>query len=237
MRPVSLAVDITNYVMLELGQPLHAFDADKVQGAIQIRRPDSSEQLETLDHVKRILDPDDVVIADGSGAVALAGVMGGLTTEIDENSTNVVLEAAHFGAAQVAGTSRRHKLSSEASKRFERGVDSDLARIASDRAAALFAELAGARVDGLVDIDHRQPVTAISLPMDLPTRIVGVDIPADRARDILTRIGCTIDGDRVDVPSWRPDLTAPSTWSRRWPAWWATRPSRRGGRRWARGSG
>lgn len=209
MRPVSLAVDITNYVMLELGQPLHAFDADKVQGAIQIRRPDSGEQLETLDHVKRILDPDDVVIADGSGAVALAGVMGGLTTEIDENSTNVVLEAAHFGAAQVAGTSRRHKLSSEASKRFERGVDSDLARIASDRAAALFAELAGARVDGLVDIDHRQPVTAISLPMDLPTRIVGVDIPADRARDILTRIGCTIDGDRVDVPSWRPDLTAP----------------------------
>ncbi len=209
MRPVSLAVDITNYVMLELGQPLHAFDADKVRGAIQIRRPDSGEQLETLDHVKRILDPDDVVIADDSGAVALAGVMGGLTTEIDENSTNVVLEAAHFGASQVAGTSRRHKLSSEASRRFERGVDSDLARIASDRAAALFSELAGARIGGLVDIDHREPVAAISLPMDLPTRIVGVDIPADRAREILTGIGCTIEGDHVDVPSWRPDLTAP----------------------------
>lgn len=209
MRPVSLAVDITNYVMLELGQPLHAFDAGKVRGAIQIRRPDPGEALETLDHVERQLDPDDVVIADDSGVVALAGVMGGLTTEIDEASTNVIVEAAHFGAPQVAGTSRRHKLSSEASRRFERGLDKDLARVASDRAAALFAQLADATVGGLVDIDHRAPSAAVTLPMDLPTRIVGVDIAAERVRDILRRIGCDIDGEQVAPPTWRPDLTSP----------------------------
>ncbi|MEZ5186901.1 MAG: phenylalanine--tRNA ligase subunit beta [Candidatus Nanopelagicales bacterium] len=209
MRPVSLAVDITNYVMLETGQPLHAFDADKLQGPIQVRRPVAGEMLETLDHLKRELDPDDVVIADDRGAVALAGVMGGLTTEIDESSTEVVLEAAHFGAAQVAGTSRRHKLSSEASRRFERGVDRDLAVAASNRAAELFAELAGATVGGLVDIDRREAVPAICLPLELPGRIVGVEIPGDQVLSILQRIGCAVSGDSVTVPNWRPDLTAP----------------------------
>jgi len=209
MRPVSLAVDITNYVMLELGQPLHAFDADKLAGPIQVRRPAAGEQLETLDHVQRRLDPSDVVIADDSGVVALAGVMGGLTTEIDEQSTNVVLEAAHFGPALVAATSRRHKLSSEASRRFERGIDNDLARAASNRAAQLFADLGGADVGGLVDVDLREAVAAIDLPMDLPSRIVGVDIPEDRVRAILSSIGCEVDGESVVPPSWRPDLTAP----------------------------
>ncbi len=208
MRPVSLAVDITNYVMLELGQPLHAFDADKLAGPIQVRRPANGEELETLDHVQRRLDAADVVIADDSGAVGLAGVMGGLTTEIDDESTNVVLEAAHFQSALVAGMSRRHKLSSEASRRFERGIDSDLARAASNRAAQLFAELSGATVGGLVDVDQRETIPAIALPIDLPSRIVGVEIPADRVRSILTGIGCRVDGESVTPPSWRPDLTA-----------------------------
>jgi phenylalanyl-tRNA synthetase beta chain len=209
MRPVSLAVDITNYVMLELGQPLHAFDADKLRGAIQVRRPASGETLETLDHVDRVLDPDDIVIADDSGAVALAGVMGGLTTEIDDDSTNVVLEAAHFAPARVAATSRRHKLSSEASRRFERGVDDDLALAASNRAAALFAELAGATVGGLVDIDRRSARVPIRLAMDLPSRVVGVDIPTDRVASVLARVGCHVDAVGVTAPAWRPDLTAP----------------------------
>ena len=209
MRPVSLAVDITNYVMLELGQPLHAFDADKLRGAIQIRHPQPGETLETLDHVKRTLDEADVVIADDRGAVGLAGVMGGLTTEIDDDSTNVVLEAAHFGAADIAGMSRRHKLSSEASRRFERGVDSNLALVASNRAAQLLAELAGATVHGLVDVDHRTPAEAIELAMDLPSRVVGLDIAEDRVRQILDAVGCVVDGTTVTPPSWRPDLTAP----------------------------
>ncbi|MCU0279553.1 MAG: phenylalanine--tRNA ligase subunit beta [Candidatus Nanopelagicales bacterium] len=209
MRPVSLAVDITNYVMLELGQPLHAFDADKLTGAIQVRLPHDGETLETLDHVQRRLDPQDVVIADDSGAIALAGVMGGLTTEIDDASTNVVLEAAHFGASRVAATSRRHKLSSEASRRFERGVDDDLALAASNRAAHLFAELAGADIGGLVDIDSREAITGIAFDPQLPTRIVGLDIPEATVTAVLTRIGCNVDGQSVQPPSWRPDLREP----------------------------
>jgi phenylalanyl-tRNA synthetase beta chain len=208
MRPVSLAVDITNYVMLELGQPLHAFDGGKLAGPIRIRRPQDGEELETLDHVERELDPADVVIADDSGAVALAGVMGGLTTEIDDASTNVVLEAAHFQPALVAATSRRHKLSSEASRRFERGIDSDVALAASNRAAQLFAELAGATIGGLVDVDQRGTVASIGMSMDMPSRIVGVEVPEPEVRSILSGIGCTVDGDAVTPPTWRPDLTA-----------------------------
>ncbi|HQR81153.1 MAG TPA: phenylalanine--tRNA ligase subunit beta, partial [Actinomycetota bacterium] len=209
MRPVSLAVDVTNYVMLELGQALHAFDAAKVRGPIQIRQPAPGERLETLDHVQRDLDASDVVIADDSGAVALAGVMGGLTTEIDENSTDVLLEAAHFSATRVAATSRRHKLTSEASRRFERGVDDDVAVAASNRAAVLLAELAGASIGGLVDVDNRPARIEIDMAPDLPAKVVGVDIPGDQAQAILTSIGCEVSGRRVKVPSWRPDLTAP----------------------------
>ncbi|HRY09307.1 MAG: phenylalanine--tRNA ligase subunit beta [Actinobacteria bacterium] len=208
MRPVSLAVDITNYVMLELGQPLHAFDGTKLTGPIQVRRPRDGEELETLDHVDRVLDAADVVIADDSGAVALAGVMGGLTTEIDEASRSVVLEAAHFQPALVAATSRRHKLSSEASRRFERGIDSDVALAASNRAAQLFAALASATVGGLVDVDRREPIMSIEMAMDMPSRIVGVDIPEETVRAILANIGCSVEGETVTPPTWRPDLIA-----------------------------
>ncbi len=148
------------------------------------------------------------MIADDSGAVALAGVMGGLTTEIDDASTSVVLEAAHFQPALVAATSRRHKLSSEASRRFERGIDSDVALAASNRAAQLFADLAGAAIGGLVDVDRREPVAVVEMSMDMPSRIVGVDVPEGTVRSILERIGCTLDGDSVTPPVWRPDLTA-----------------------------
>ena len=123
MRSVSLAVDVTNYLMLELGQPLHAFDAGKLSGAIVIRRAQAGEQLETLDHVKRALDPDDTLIADDSGPLSLAGTMGGLATEISPGTADLVIEAAHFSAVGTAKMARRHRLHSEASYRFERGVD------------------------------------------------------------------------------------------------------------------
>ena len=134
MRPVSLAVDVTNYVMLETGQPLHAFDRSRCAGRSGPAGRVPGETLETLDHVERALDPDDLVIADDRGAVGLAGTMGGLESEIADDSTEIALEAAHFAPGVSRAMSRRHKLSSEASRRFERGVDRELAPYASARA-------------------------------------------------------------------------------------------------------
>src|SRR5215472_17179064 len=125
-RSVALAVDVTNYLMLELGQPLHAFDRDHLTGPIVVRRARPSEQLETLDHVIRALDPEDILITDSTGPISLAGTMGGVATEVSETSRDLVIEAAHFSPRGVARMSRRHKLASEASARFERGVDADL---------------------------------------------------------------------------------------------------------------
>ena len=127
MRPISAPVDITNIVMLGLGQPLHAFDRAKLRGPIVVRRARAGEHLVTLDGVDRALDPEDLVIADDSGPIALAGVMGGASTEISESTTEIVLEAAHFDPIVVTRMARRHRLSSEASRRFERGVDPALA--------------------------------------------------------------------------------------------------------------
>ncbi len=143
MRPISLAVDITNYVMLETGQPLHAYDADRLAGSIVVRQAGVGEKLTTLDDVVRDLDPADLVIADDSGPIGLAGVMGGATSELSASTTSVVIEAAHFDALTLARTSRRHRLTSEASRRFERGVDPGAAYAAAHRAAALLVELAG----------------------------------------------------------------------------------------------
>ena len=143
VRSVSLAVDVTNYLMFELGQPLHAFDRSKLTGEIVVRRAQPGEKLETLDHVVRTLYPDDILITDESGPISMAGTMGGLNTEIDETSTDLVVEAAHFSAEGTAKMSRRHKLHSEASYRFERGVDRELPLRASARAVALLAGLGG----------------------------------------------------------------------------------------------
>ena len=129
MRSISLAVDITNYVMLELGQPLHAFDAEMIDGFLEIRRAKDSKKLKTLDGVDRALSPDDLVVADSKSVLALAGTMGGADSEISEKTTRIAVEAVHFDAISIAKNSRRHKLSSEASRRFERGVDPTLAEI------------------------------------------------------------------------------------------------------------
>ncbi len=183
MRPVSLAVDVTNYVMLETGQALHAFDRTKLRGPIVVRRAVPGETLETLDHVTRTLDTDDLLITDDRGPIGLAGTMGGLETEVDDDTREIALEAAHFSPRAVARMSRRHKLSSEASRRFERGVDHVLAPYASARAAALLLEHGGGQLrrhDRRSRPPH-EPVL-IELAADLPQRVAGIPVPREVGR-------------------------------------------------------
>ncbi len=213
MRPVSLAVDVTNYVMLELGQPLHAFDRGRVQGSIVVRRAREGERLETLDHVTRELHQEDVLITDDSGPIGLAGTMGGLTTEISDDSTEIVLEAAHFNPAAVARMSRRHGLGSEASKRFERGVDHELPAAASARAVELLAELGGASLVGTSVSEQRLTPRSIELDPARPARTAGMPIARDAVVRNLEAVGATVEGgDTLTVvpPSWRPDLAQPA---------------------------
>ena len=216
MRPISLPVDVTNYVMLGLGQPLHAFDAAKLTGAIQVRRARAGETLTTLDDVERTLLPEDLLITDSGGerVLALAGVMGGESTEVADTTTDVLIEAAHFDAVSIARTARRHRLPSEASKRFERGVDPQLAPAAAQLAVDLLVEHGGGFVDdGVTDVGTSLPGTLIELPVGMSSRIVGVDYPAEEVIRILREIGCTVvahdgaDSLSVTPPTWRPDLT------------------------------
>ncbi|WP_420801681.1 phenylalanine--tRNA ligase subunit beta [Pseudofrankia asymbiotica] len=218
MRPISAAVDVTNVIMLGLGQPLHAFDRAKLSGAIVVRRARAGERLLTLDGVDRTLDPEDLVIADDSGPIALAGVMGGASTEISASTTDIVLEAAHFDPIVVARGARRHRLFSEASRRFERGVDPALPPAAAQAAIRLFTELAGGRAEpGLTDVDHRRAPSAIRFPLSEPTRLGGRLYSDESVRGRLTDVGCLLEDDGADEgavlvtpPSWRPDLTRPA---------------------------
>ncbi len=193
MRSVSLAVDVTNYLMLELGQPLHAFDRDKLTGPIVVRRAEPGETLTTLDHVTRKLYSDDILITDDSGPISLAGVMGGLATEIDDNSVNIVIEGAHFSDTGTAKTARRHRLNSEASYRFERGTDRELPLLATERAAALLATLGGAAI--APGVTHAQvPVTppTITMGADYPDRVAGLLYGMDTVVARLAEVGCEV---------------------------------------------
>ncbi|MEU6724321.1 phenylalanine--tRNA ligase subunit beta [Nonomuraea wenchangensis] len=197
MRPVSLAVDITNYLMLELGQPLHAFDRARLQGEIVVRRALPGERLETLDHVVRELDPDDILITDQSGPISMAGTMGGLETEISADSTDIVIEAAHFSATGISRESRRHGLVSEASKRFERGVDRELPLVASWKAVRMLAELGGAQIGpGVTHAEVEVTPARIAIPASYPGRVAGVPYSKDTVIARLRQVGCTVaDGD------------------------------------------
>jgi len=214
MRPVSLAVDIANYLMLELGQPLHTFDRTKLTGPIVVRRAQPGEQLETLDHVKRTLDPEDILITDESGPISMAGTMGGLHTEIDEASTDLVLEAAHFDDIGIARMVRRHKLHSEASYRFERGVDWELPLFASYKAAAMLAELGGAQiVPGVTQAETPIKPVTVRMWADHPDKVAGVEYGVEVVKRRLSQVGCTVTGEgvlNVVPPTWRPDLTDPN---------------------------
>ncbi|NNH75295.1 phenylalanine--tRNA ligase subunit beta [Nocardia uniformis] len=221
VRPIAPAVDVTNYVMLELGQPLHAFDAAKVAGGLVVRRANKGETLRTLDDVERTLDAEDVVIADDSGVISLAGTMGGASTEVGDETTDVLLEAATWNPIAIARTARRHKLSSEASRRFERVVDPELNVAALDRAATLLAEIAGGTVESvLTDVRVVVPAAApISMDLDLADRTAGVQYASGTSARRLQQVGCTVEIGVSDIgqgqlvvtpPSWRPDLVQPA---------------------------
>ncbi|MFJ9541474.1 phenylalanine--tRNA ligase subunit beta [Streptomyces sp. NPDC101225] len=216
MRPISLAVDVTNYVMMELGQPLHAYDRSLVEGTIGVRRAEPGEKLVTLDGTERELDAEDLVITDERGPIGLAGVMGGADTEIadhddTENATSdVVIEAAHFDAVSIARTARRHKLSSEASRRFERGVDPQAAAAAAQRTVDLLVLLAGGSAEaGVTEVVAPSAPHTITVAADHPDQVAGVDYGRETVVRRLQEIGCDVYGQDeliVTVPSWRPDL-------------------------------
>lgn len=211
MRSISIAVDITNYVMLELGQPIHAYDADKLKGGITVRRALAGETLRTLDEKVRELHVEDLLICDESGPIGLAGVMGGASSEVSSTTKNVLIEAALFDPISIARTARRHKLPSEASKRFERGVDPEVGPIAAARVAQLLVELAGGELNGIGSSYQTEVAkVAIELPFAFASELVGVDYENQQVLDLLHQIGCelTVHDDAVTVtpPSWRPDL-------------------------------
>ncbi|WP_182354085.1 phenylalanine--tRNA ligase subunit beta [Flaviflexus huanghaiensis] len=214
MRPISLAVDVTNYVMLDLGQPLHAYDFDALELPIVVRRARAGERLTTLDDVERTLHPEDLLITD-TGAeriLGLAGVMGGASTEISESTVNVLIEAAHFDSTSIARTARRHRLPSEASKRFERGVDTQIAPVAAQRVVDLLVEYGGgAASDAVTDVDHTAPLPTIAFDPAEVTRLTGLTPSREETAGILRQIGCRV-SDSFDVapPSWRPDLVGPA---------------------------
>ncbi|SDC74160.1 phenylalanyl-tRNA synthetase beta subunit [Sanguibacter gelidistatuariae] len=222
MRPISLAVDVTNYVMLDLGQPLHAYDLATLVAPIVVRRAQPGERLTTLDGADRALNGEDLLITDSVGDVGarvlgLAGVMGGAETEVSGSTTDLLIEAAHFDQVTIARTARRHKLPSEAAKRFERGVDPMLPAVAAQRVVDLLVEHGGGTADPAVsdlsDLPERQ---AIPFVLSEPERLVGVAYTADQVVDVLRQIGCEvslIEGSGLQarvavlVPTWRPDLT------------------------------
>ena len=212
MRPISLAVDITNYVMLELGQPIHGYDGDQLRGPIVVRRARAGEQLTTLDEVTRTLSDQDLLITDDRGPIGLAGVMGGQDTELGDDTSHIVVEAAYFEPASVFRTARRHKLPSEASKRFERGVDPLLAAYAADRVVELLVQHGGGSVaDGFTYVGAPPPGRTVTMPVGLPGRITGIDIEADTVVEHLRAVGCAVtrDADTLTVvpPTWRPDIS------------------------------
>ncbi|WP_077800723.1 phenylalanine--tRNA ligase subunit beta [Streptomyces sp. JHA26] len=223
MRPISLAVDVTNYVMMELGQPLHAYDRNLIQGTIGVRRAEEGEKIVTLDGVERKLHAEDLVITDDRGPIGLAGVMGGADTEIADHgaaenggtaTSDVVIEAAHFHQVAIARTARRHKLSSEASRRFERGVDPQAAAAAAQRTVDLLVLLAGGTAEaGVTEISAPSAPHTIAMPADHPDKVAGVTYGRETVVRRLQEVGCDVYGQDeliVTVPSWRPDLTDPN---------------------------
>ena len=214
VRSINNVADVTNYVLMELGHPLHAFDLERLHGRkIIVRRARSREKLRTLDGVDRTLSAEDLVIADGERPIGLAGVMGGEDSEISPATRAVMLESAWFEPVGVRRTSKRHGLHTEASHRFERGADIEMARQAIDRAAAMMAELAGGEIlEGVVDVypEHRLRPT-LTLRASEIRRILGAEVAEDEITRILSALGFTVETDGGDSwpvtpPSFRLDV-------------------------------
>ncbi|MBW3091687.1 phenylalanine--tRNA ligase subunit beta [Bifidobacterium sp. 82T10] len=221
MRSISLAVDVTNYVMLDLGQPMHAYDMDKIEGPIVVRRAHEGEKLTTLDGKNHDLSTEDLLITDspngerGSRILGLAGVMGGLYGEVTAETKNILLEAAHFDQVTVARSARRHKIPSEASRRFERGVDTQLQPAAAQMAAELLSRYGdGEPSEHPADVNNVVFRRPIHFKASEVARVAGLNLDVNRISDILTDIGCRVAGGgngefSVTAPSWRPDLNEP----------------------------
>jgi phenylalanyl-tRNA synthetase beta chain len=205
MRPISNVVDITNYAMLALGNPLHAFDfATLGGGRIVVRRARPGERLRTLDGVERDLTPDDLMIADAERAIALAGIMGGEDTEIGESTRDVLLEAANFEPYTIFRSSERLRLRTEGSNRWEKGVDPYLAEQAAMLATQLIVEHAGARWVGDTDVQGELPERpVVHYRPERADRLIGIDTPAEEQHALLGRLGFDVEGERVVVPTWR----------------------------------
>ena len=217
MRPISAIVDVTNYVMHELGQPMHAYDADTVPGGrIVVRRARPGEHLETIDHEERQLDEGMLVIADADRAIGLAGIMGGTGTEVTDATTRVILESAIFPGPTIRNPARRLGLRSEASRRHEKGIGHDVPRYAADRAAQLMAEISGARVAaGIVDNDPepRAP-RVVELDLRRTERLLGISLDPATVADLLRPLELVAEdlGEgrlAVTIPSHRLDVVAP----------------------------
>ncbi|CAB4340918.1 MAG: phenylalanine--tRNA ligase subunit beta [Actinobacteria bacterium] len=208
MRSISLVVDVTNYVMLELGQPLHAFDKSKIKGGLTIKRAGKAQPFTTLDGQVRQLDPDDLMVWDDAQPLALAGTMGGASSEISETTTEIALEAVRFDPVCIAKNSRRHKLSSEASRRLERSVDPSLAQFASARFVQLLTENSSAQhVATVIDGEPKfSPI--VKLDPSYVSRILGFEVSPSKIAEILRAIGCDVNEKtfEVDPPAWRSDL-------------------------------
>lgn len=217
MRPISAVVDATNYVMHELGQPMHAYDADAVPGGrIVVRRARPGEVLETIDHEQRALDEKMLVIADAERAIGLAGIMGGAGTEVGSGTTRVILESAIFHGPTIRNTARRLGLRSEASLRHEKGIGHHLPRLAADRAARLMVEITGARVAaGIVDNDPGPRARrVVTVDVARTERLLGLELDASRIAELLAPLEFEVvpDGDgrvTVSVPDHRLDVVAP----------------------------
>ncbi|HEX4687474.1 MAG TPA: phenylalanine--tRNA ligase subunit beta [Nocardioides sp.] len=213
MRPISLAVDVTNYVMLETGRPIHGYDGDKLRGTIVVRRAVPGERLTTLDGVDRELSTEDLVVCDDSGAIGLGGVMGGETTEMSDATTTVVIEAAHWDPVSMFRTGKRHRLTSEAGKRNERGVDPTICEVAADRVAELLTTYGGGTVSPGVTVVGTPPsAPPIPLSVELPGQVAGLPIDAGDVVADLRAIGADVTGEEplaVTPPPWRPDLSDP----------------------------
>ena len=224
IRAISPAVDATNYVMLELGHPMHAHDLNRITGGLAVRFAADGETVETLDDVERRLNPADVLIVDDVATAAIGGVMGSGSTEMRDDSTDVLLEAAVWDPAAVSRTARRLRLPSEAARRYEREVDPAISVAALDRCAALLADIAGGEVSAkITDWRGDPPVgnsvadwagSPIRLAADLPDRVAGVSYRPGTTARRLTQIGAAVSdaGDSLTVtpPSWRPDLLQPA---------------------------
>ncbi|MGD9713745.1 MAG: phenylalanine--tRNA ligase subunit beta, partial [Thermomicrobiales bacterium] len=219
VRPINNIVDVTNYVMLEVGQPLHAFDRAKLtEGRIVVRTARNGESIETLDHEKRSLTPDRLVIADATRPVAIAGVMGGVESEVTEGTTEVLLEGANFDMKSVRHTSRDLKLRTDASARFERGLDPNLVTDAMARATRMILEVSpGATVTGYADV-YPEPVepTRITMRLSRFQQVLGIEIPTEDIIGVLDRLGMRAsvqEGDPalliVEIPTFRRDIDIP----------------------------